>query len=83
MGLLASEAVVDSATQWSKITEFTLQQIVKPFAIWNTKEAEIIQLQFQPNNMLLLKLVSAVQSIISLSILATFFLALRWRYRRG
>ena len=87
-GLINWHLLVDIATpinseQWTQVTEYTIQQLIKPFSVWSSKESVHIQAQFGLQNMLIIKLVSALQSIVSLSIVTSFILALRWRYKRG
>ena len=63
--------------------EFTLMQIFKPFSVWGGKESELLSIMYNEVDLVMLKIVSSLQSIISISLIGVFLFALRWRFKRG
>lgn len=63
--------------------EFVVQQILKPYSSWVHKEASNIERVFGPQNLLVVKLIAALHSTLSLILLALSFLAARWRFKKG
>lgn len=61
---------------------FTVQQVVKPFAIWG-RSGDFLMPCFTNDLALIFKLLATLQSLLSLGLIALFILALRWQFRRG
>jgi hypothetical protein len=59
---------------------FTVQQIVRPFEVWRTISGSALDCCVSLTG---LRLIATLQSILSLSLLALAFLALRRRFRMG
>ena len=59
--------------------ELSIEQMVNPFWIWR-----IDNLPYGPDKwFFLVKCIATFQSLVTLAFLALFFLALRWRFKRG
>ena len=62
------------------VVTLTVQQVVRPFFIWSaTYNAHA----WVAENLLLLRLLASLQSLLSFAFIALSVLALRWRFRRG
>lgn len=59
---------------------FTVEQIVRPFWIWSSSTEEILRSRFG-SNLMVVRLVATIQSIVSLTLIALFLLALRRRFK--
>lgn len=66
-----------------QISEFSLEQVVRPLSVWNSVPSSVSQKLFGFEVCFLIKLLASLQSILSGSLLALGLLALRWRFRRG
>jgi len=69
----------------SRVLAFTFSQVVKPFELFSSKVSTDGAYAIPADNQSgigLWQLLTAVQSVASLSLVALFLLALRWRFRR-
>jgi len=69
----------------ANLAGFTVEQITRPFAIWSGKyqplmEAARVALE---NDGFLIRVVSSFQSVVSLLLLFSLGVAVRWRFRRA
>lgn len=69
--------------KWLVGIESTITNIVRPFQIWRVSELEPLVLVFGKPNIFFIQLLMTFQSILCLSLIAIFFLSLRWRFKRG
>lgn len=70
------------------LTTFTAQQAVKPFAVWGRVATDLSPLFLYDSASgamipLGFKLLATLQSVLNLSFVALFILALRWLFKRG
>lgn len=80
----------DKCVNYWESLNFSLLQIFKPFELITIKQLNI-ELEFLTNNGITKKVLlgswipfwTVVQSLLSYSLLALLFLALRWRFKRG
>ena len=61
------------------IFRLSIKQVVNPFRIWRIDELPA----WLDGNLLVIQSIATLQSLLSLAFLALFFLALRWRFKRG
>ena len=66
----------------ANISSFTLAQVAKPFALLTDSGSQSYAVLSHVNCMSCWRLATFAQSLLSLTILALFILALRWRFRR-
>jgi hypothetical protein len=67
------------------VLAFTFSQVAKPFELFSSKvsmDGAYAILRDSDYGTGLWQLLTAVQSVFSLSLVALFLLALRWRFRR-
>jgi len=64
------------------ILQFTIQQIVFPFSVWAEKSADTLNKLFGEEK-LFVQLLASIQSILGLTFIALFLLAVRWKFKRG
>ncbi len=76
--------------EWQDVARFTLEQSVRPFAIWSERYRSAYEQSggwianyLGQETFPFLELIASVQAIISLSLIFLFFLALRRRFRMG
>ena len=62
--------------------QFSIEQIVKPFSIWSYKGSEVIR-SYAPNQLLLFQVLSSIQSIVSITLITLFLLAIRRKFKLG
>lgn len=69
--------------EFVEAVEFSIQQVVRPFTSWNSKEAEYLGKIFIISDFFALRLIATLQSLVSLMLIALSILAARWRFKRG
>ena len=73
---------IDDWPVFYDLVALTLGQVLKPFAVWSV-EAKNLPLDLMQDSPRLFKFLATLQSVICLSFIALFVLALRWQFRRG
>ncbi|MCF6323160.1 MAG: pentapeptide repeat-containing protein [Gammaproteobacteria bacterium] len=66
--------------QYPFVIQFTIEQVVRPFNIWTTKGAEKISTMID-GNILLFQSIATVQSLLSITIITLFLLAVRRHFK--
>lgn len=80
---LLSVVLVGAQASVNSLISFTLAQLFRPFEIFSFKRDEVTVVSlFGKQVSSYIQYISAAQAILSLSLLALFFLALRWRFKR-
>lgn len=73
---------IDLHAHGSQVLVFTIEQIVRPFYIWTVTGADTAKDVFG-RVPLFLRFLATLESVLGLSAVALFLLALRWQFRRG
>ena len=65
--------------------EFTIEQLVRPFSVWLPSGGTVLKEPFgaNPDLMLILQFFATLQTLVSLSLITLFILALRRRFKLG
>jgi len=67
----------------AEVLTFTVIQIVRPFAIWSADYNAAPWSCFDPSLQLGARLISTLQALVNIGLLAMTILAIRWNFRRG
>ncbi|MGY8958027.1 MAG: hypothetical protein ACKVKG_00575 [Alphaproteobacteria bacterium] len=70
-------------TDFDTLFAFSIEQIVRPFFIWTSAGGEAACNLFGSSKLFGIRLTATLHSILCLTTLTLFFLAIRWRFRRG
>lgn len=78
---------VDAATRVRDIVNYTMVQVVRPFSVWNYDNGSDSVLsrlfKYEGSASEIVRVLSSIQSLLTLTLLALLILALRWRFKRS